>query len=157
MTMFARRRDELEREANRIGALAVRGDVTNAADLERLVERTVQAFGGIDIARLELGRPAAGPAAGDHRRRASRRRSSSCSCPPSGSSASASPTSSAAPAGRILCITSVAVKEPIAAPRPLEHDPARRHRLGEDARARARAATGSPSTASRRAGSTRRA
>ena len=35
VTMLARRRDELEREANRIGALAVRGDVTNAADLER--------------------------------------------------------------------------------------------------------------------------
>ena len=38
--MFARRREELEREPNRLGALAVRGDVTNAADLERLVERT---------------------------------------------------------------------------------------------------------------------
>ena len=49
VAMFARRRDLLEREAERIGALAVRGDVTNPADLKRLVERTLEAFGGIDI------------------------------------------------------------------------------------------------------------
>jgi 3-oxoacyl-[acyl-carrier protein] reductase len=46
---IARRREPLEREADRLGALAVRGDVTNAADLRRLVERTVDAFGGIDV------------------------------------------------------------------------------------------------------------
>ena len=61
--MFARRRDELEREANRLGALAVRGDVTNAADLERLVERRVQAFGGIDILVWNSGGPPPGTAA----------------------------------------------------------------------------------------------
>ena len=60
--MFARRREELELHANRIGALAVRGDVTNAADLERAVERTVQAFGGIDIVVWNSGGPPAGPA-----------------------------------------------------------------------------------------------
>ena len=49
VAMFARRREVLEREAERIGALPIRGDVTNPADLQRLVERTVQAFGGIDI------------------------------------------------------------------------------------------------------------
>ena len=49
VTMFARRRDELDREANRLGALAVRGDVTNATDLERVVAKTLEAFGGIDI------------------------------------------------------------------------------------------------------------
>jgi 3-oxoacyl-[acyl-carrier protein] reductase len=49
VAMFARRREELEREAEQLGALAVRGDVRDPADLERLVERTVQAFGGIDI------------------------------------------------------------------------------------------------------------
>jgi 3-oxoacyl-[acyl-carrier protein] reductase len=49
VAMFARRRELLQREAERIGALPVRGDLTNAADLERLVERTVAAFGGIDI------------------------------------------------------------------------------------------------------------
>src|SRR5881398_4093616 len=49
VSMFARRRDVLDREAERLGALAVRGDVTNPADLRRLVDRTVEAFGGIDI------------------------------------------------------------------------------------------------------------
>jgi 3-oxoacyl-[acyl-carrier protein] reductase len=62
VAMFARRRDELEREADRLGALAVRGDVTNARDLERLVERTVQAFAGIDIVVWNGGGPPAGPA-----------------------------------------------------------------------------------------------
>jgi 3-oxoacyl-[acyl-carrier protein] reductase len=49
VAMFARRRDLLEREAERIGGLAVRGDVTNPRDLDKLVERTLQAFGGIDV------------------------------------------------------------------------------------------------------------
>jgi 3-oxoacyl-[acyl-carrier protein] reductase len=49
VSMFARRRELLEREAERIGGLAVRGDVTNPADLQRLVDRTVAAFGGVDI------------------------------------------------------------------------------------------------------------
>jgi 3-oxoacyl-[acyl-carrier protein] reductase len=49
VTMFARRRDLLEREAEQLGALAVRGDVTDPRDLDRVVERTLQAFGGIDV------------------------------------------------------------------------------------------------------------
>jgi 3-oxoacyl-[acyl-carrier protein] reductase len=49
VAMFARRREELEREAERLGGLAVRGDVRDPADLERLVDRTVQAFGGVDV------------------------------------------------------------------------------------------------------------
>ena len=62
VAMFARRREELERDADRIGALAVRGDVRNGADLERLVERTLQAFGGIDIVIWNSGGPPAGKA-----------------------------------------------------------------------------------------------
>lgn len=49
VAMLARRRELLQREAERIGALAVRGDVTNPADLKRLVDRTLEAFGGIDV------------------------------------------------------------------------------------------------------------
>src|SRR5207247_6777726 len=49
VAMFGRRRDLLEREADRIGALAVRGDLTVPADLARLVNTTVDAFGGIDV------------------------------------------------------------------------------------------------------------
>ena len=62
VAMFARRRELLEREAERIGALAVRGDVTNLRDLQRLVERTVDAFGGIDILVNNSGGPPRGSA-----------------------------------------------------------------------------------------------
>jgi 3-oxoacyl-[acyl-carrier protein] reductase len=57
VAMFARRRDVLEREAERIGALAVRGDMTNPSHLERLVDQTVEAFGGIDILLNNSGGP----------------------------------------------------------------------------------------------------
>jgi 3-oxoacyl-[acyl-carrier protein] reductase len=62
VAMFARRRDLLEREAERIGALAVQGDLTIPQHLERLVQATVGAFGGIDILVLNGGGPPAGPA-----------------------------------------------------------------------------------------------
>ena len=64
VAMFARRRELLAQEAERIGALAVRGDVTNPADLKRLVDRTVEAFGGIDILVNNGGGPPRGPAVG---------------------------------------------------------------------------------------------
>jgi len=60
VTMFARRRDVLEREADRIGALAVRGDVSLPQDLERVVATTLEAFGGIDIVVWNSGGPPAG-------------------------------------------------------------------------------------------------
>ena len=62
VTMFARRREVLVREADRIGALAVRGDVTNPRDLSAVVERTLEAFGGIDILVWNSGGPPPGPA-----------------------------------------------------------------------------------------------
>jgi 3-oxoacyl-[acyl-carrier protein] reductase len=62
VAMFARRRELLEREAERIGALAVRGDLTNPQDLERLVKRTVEAFGGIDVLVNNGGGPPRTPA-----------------------------------------------------------------------------------------------
>src|SRR5207247_9682174 len=64
VTMLARRRDVLEREADRIGALAVRGDVTNPRDLEATVRQTVAAFGGGDILVWNSGGPPPGPAIG---------------------------------------------------------------------------------------------
>ena len=42
-------RELLEREAERLGGLAVAGDVTSADDLERLVRTAVDTYGGIDI------------------------------------------------------------------------------------------------------------
>ncbi len=62
VAMFGRRRELLEREAERLGALAVRGDLRVPADLERLVERTVAAFGGVDVLVNNGGGPPAGPA-----------------------------------------------------------------------------------------------
>jgi 3-oxoacyl-[acyl-carrier protein] reductase len=62
VAMFARRADVVEREAARIGALAVPGDLTETADLERLVAATVEAFGGIDILVLNGGGPPPGAA-----------------------------------------------------------------------------------------------
>ena len=49
VAMFARRAELLEREAERIGGLAVPGDVTSSGDVERLVAATVDAYGGVDI------------------------------------------------------------------------------------------------------------
>jgi 3-oxoacyl-[acyl-carrier protein] reductase len=49
VAMFARGREALEREAERLGTLAVRGDLTSPSDLQRLVERTLAAFGAVDI------------------------------------------------------------------------------------------------------------
>ena len=62
VAMFARRREVLEREAERIGALAVQGDVTIPQHLDRLVQATVGAFGGIDVLVLNGGGPSAGAA-----------------------------------------------------------------------------------------------
>jgi 3-oxoacyl-[acyl-carrier protein] reductase len=49
LVLFARRPDVLEQAADRLGAVAVPGDVTVADDAQRLVRAAVDAFGGIDI------------------------------------------------------------------------------------------------------------
>lgn len=62
VAMFARRRDLLEREAERLGALAVQGDLTIPQHLNRLVQATVGAFGGLDVLILNGGGPTPGTA-----------------------------------------------------------------------------------------------
>jgi 3-oxoacyl-[acyl-carrier protein] reductase len=57
VVLFARRADVLEREAARLGAVAVGGDVREPADLERLVETAVDRFGGVDVLVLNSGGP----------------------------------------------------------------------------------------------------
>jgi 3-oxoacyl-[acyl-carrier protein] reductase len=59
VVMLARRRGVLEAEAKRIGALAVPGDVRDAADLERAVHAAVQTHGGLDILVPNSGGPPA--------------------------------------------------------------------------------------------------
>jgi 3-oxoacyl-[acyl-carrier protein] reductase len=63
VVMFARRRDLLEREAERLGALPVRGDLTDPTHLEALVGQTLEAFGALDVLVLNGGGPPAHPAA----------------------------------------------------------------------------------------------
>jgi 3-oxoacyl-[acyl-carrier protein] reductase len=112
VTMFARRREELEREANRIGALAVRGDVTNATDLDRVVAKTVEAFGGVDVLVWNSGGPKPGGAAGlsdDDLEGAFEL----LLLPAVRLVRLCLPLLEASRAGRIVCITSVAVKEPL--------------------------------------------
>lgn len=57
VVMFARRRELLEQEAERIGGLAVVGDVTSEQDLERLVSTAVETYGGVDIVVNNSGGP----------------------------------------------------------------------------------------------------
>jgi 3-oxoacyl-[acyl-carrier protein] reductase len=64
VVMLARRPEPLEREAARLGALAVPGDVRSAEDVERLVQATVDAHGGIDILVNNSGGPPRTPAVG---------------------------------------------------------------------------------------------
>ena len=63
VAMFARRKDELERHADRLGALAVAGDLTAPADVSRLVESILERYGAIDILVLNGGGPPPGTAA----------------------------------------------------------------------------------------------
>jgi 3-oxoacyl-[acyl-carrier protein] reductase len=49
VVLFARRPEVVEREAERLGGLAVPGDVAVAEDAERVVAAAVDAYGGVDI------------------------------------------------------------------------------------------------------------
>jgi 3-oxoacyl-[acyl-carrier protein] reductase len=57
VVLFARRADVLERETERLGGVAVTGDVRNEADLERVVETALERFGGVDVLVLNSGGP----------------------------------------------------------------------------------------------------
>jgi 3-oxoacyl-[acyl-carrier protein] reductase len=111
VTMFARRREELELEANRLGALAVRGDVTNVGDLKRLVEMTLKAFGGIDILVWNSGGPppATASAVDDD---ALETAFELLLAPAIRLVRACLPELRKSEAGRVICITSGAVKEP---------------------------------------------
>ena len=112
VAMFARRRELLEREAERLGALAVRGDLTNPSHLQTLVDQTLAAFGGIDVLVLNGGGPERTTAAGvtaeslehavDLLLTSSVRLAGLCL-----------PHLKASGHGRILAITSSSVREPI--------------------------------------------
>src|SRR4029079_2304047 len=62
VALFSRRREWLAAGADRIGALAVQGDLTVPQHLERLVQATVGGFGALDIVVLNGGGPPASQA-----------------------------------------------------------------------------------------------
>ncbi|MDX6482113.1 MAG: 3-oxoacyl-[acyl-carrier protein] reductase [Gaiellaceae bacterium] len=62
VVLFARRQDELEAHATRMGALAVVGDVTDDAALESAVATAVDRFGGLDVLVWNGGGPPPGGA-----------------------------------------------------------------------------------------------
>ncbi len=113
VTMFARRRDELERQADRIGALAVRGDVTLPQDTDRAVATTLEAFGGLDILVWNSGGPT--PGSGTDITSDSLEQAVELMLQPLVRLVRAAlPHLESSPGGRILAITSLAAKEPTA-------------------------------------------
>jgi len=113
VTMLARRRDELERQADRIGALAVRGDVTLPQDTERAVAKTLEAFGGLDILVWNSGGPTPGTAT-EVTPDAVEQAVELMIQPAVRLVHAARPYLEQSEAGRIIAITSLAAKEPTA-------------------------------------------
>jgi 3-oxoacyl-[acyl-carrier protein] reductase len=62
VVLFARRADQLEEHANRLGGVAVGGDVREDADLERAVTTALEQFGGLDVLVWNGGGPPPGSA-----------------------------------------------------------------------------------------------
>lgn len=62
VVLFARRAEELEAHATRLGGVPVVGDVMEDADLERAVETAVERFGGLDVLVWNSGGPPPGGA-----------------------------------------------------------------------------------------------
>jgi 3-oxoacyl-[acyl-carrier protein] reductase len=62
VVLFARRAEELEGHAERLGGIAVAGDVREDADLERAVSTAVERFGGVDVLVWNGGGPPPGGA-----------------------------------------------------------------------------------------------
>ncbi len=137
VAMFARRRDLLEREAERIGALAVRGDVTNPRTSSGSSRRRSRPSAAIDILVNNSGGPPPDGARGDRTSRSRRRRRAPARLGDPADPASACRTSSERPRPR----DQHRVEHRAGAdrqPRALERRPPGRRRLGENARARAR-------------------
>ena len=62
VVLFARREEQLEEHAKRLGGVAIAGDVREDADLERAVATAVDRFGGLDVLVWNGGGPPPGTA-----------------------------------------------------------------------------------------------
>ena len=112
VTIFGRRREIIERESERIGALGIRGDVTVPRDLERAVEQTLAAFGGLDVLVWNSGGPPPG-AALDVTPESIEQAVELLLQPLVRLVHLCLPHLAASAGGRILAITSIAAKEPV--------------------------------------------
>jgi 3-oxoacyl-[acyl-carrier protein] reductase len=112
VAMLGRRRDLLEREAGRIGALPVAGDVTAPEDLQHAVDATLEAFGGIDILVWNGGGPPPGTGA-DVTPETLQRAVDLLLLPAVRLVRLCLPHLERSDGGRIIAITSIAVKEPV--------------------------------------------
>ena len=113
VAMLGRRRELLEREAERIGGLAVPADVTSGDDLERAFAATVEAYGGVDILVWNGGGPPPGPAVAVTDE-SIRNALELLMVPAVRLVGHCLPHLERSPAGRIVGITSLAAKEPTA-------------------------------------------
>jgi 3-oxoacyl-[acyl-carrier protein] reductase len=113
VAMLGRRRELLEREAQRIGGLAVPADATSGEDLERAVAATVEAYGGVDILVWNGGGPTPGRAV-EVTPESIRQALELLLVPAVRLVGLCLPHLERSPAGRIVGITSLAAKEPTA-------------------------------------------
>ena len=112
VALFARRADELAAHAERLGGLAIPGDVTSDADLAHAVAATVGRFGGLDVLVWNGGGPPAGKAV-DSDPDALEAAYRLLLRPAVTLVRLALPYLEASPGGRIVAITSIAVPEPV--------------------------------------------
>jgi|SRR5579884_2864159 len=111
VVLFARRQEELEEHAARLGGVAVAGDVTDDAALARAVSTAVERFGGLDVLVWNGGGPNPGGArdADDEALDAAYRL---VLRPAIKLVRLALPHLERSPAGRIVAVTSLAAQEP---------------------------------------------
>ncbi|MFL5960725.1 MAG: SDR family oxidoreductase [Gaiellaceae bacterium] len=111
VVLFARREEQLEQHAARLGGVAVAGDVREDDDLERAVRTAVDRFGGLDVLVWNGGGPPPGKAREideatlDSGFRLLLRPAVTLVC-------LCLPHLERSPAGRIVAVTSVAAQEP---------------------------------------------
>jgi 3-oxoacyl-[acyl-carrier protein] reductase len=111
VVMTARRADLLRREADRIGAVAVPGDLSAAEDRARLVDATIDRFGGLDVLVWNTGGPAPSLAV-DISPESAQDAFASLLLPLIGMIELAVPHLRASDQGRLIAITAAGVKEP---------------------------------------------
>jgi 3-oxoacyl-[acyl-carrier protein] reductase len=113
VVMFARREELLREHAQRLAATPVAGDLLAEADLERAVATAVEAHGRLDVLVLNGGGPPPGPA-GDITDESIQQAVDLLLRPVVALTNAALPHLRASGQGRIISISSIATREPVA-------------------------------------------